>query len=80
MPTTIITDGSMDKLVDAPNVVLPKGALFADRAARFDALGDSEMLGGYMRLMAQVCRIQAKAFTARQAQAIEGRAIENSRS
>lgn len=79
MPTTIITDGSMDKLVDAPNVVLPKRSLFVDRAARFDALGGSEMLGGYMRLMAHVCRAQSTAFTARQAPTIEAKALENSR-
>lgn len=79
MPTTIITDGSMDKLVDAPNVVLPKASIFVDRAARFDALGNSEMLGGYMRLMGHVCRAQGKAFTSRQPQPIEAKALENSR-
>lgn len=80
MPTTIITDGSMDKLVDAPNVVVPKQSLFTDRAARFDALGNSEMLGGYMRLMAHVCRAQGKAFSARACAPIEAKALENSRS
>jgi FdhE protein len=79
MPTTIITDGAMDKLVDAPNVVLPKASIFVDRAARFDALGNSEMLGGYMRLMGHVCRAQGKAFAARQPQPVEARALENSR-
>jgi FdhE protein len=79
MPTTIITDGSMDKLVDAPNVVLPKRSIFIDRAARFDALGNSEMLGGYMRLMGHVCRAQATAFAARHATVIDAKALENSR-
>ncbi len=79
MPTTIITDGSMDKLVEAPPVVLPGRSLFSDRAARFDALGSSEMLGGYMRLMAHVCRGQAKAYIARAPQVIEAKALESSR-
>jgi FdhE protein len=79
MPTTIITDGSMDKLVDAPNVVLPKRSIFIDRAARFDALGNSEMLGSYMRLMGHVCRAQATAFAARQSAVIDAKALENSR-
>ena len=79
MPTTIITDGSMDKLVEAPPVVLPRRSIFIDRAARFDALGSSEMLGGYMRLMGHVCRAQGKAFAARPPVAIDAKAIENSR-
>jgi FdhE protein len=79
MPTTIITDGSMDKLVDAPNVVLPKRSIFIDRASRFDALGNSEMLGGYMRLMGHVCRAQATGFAARQSAVIDAKALENSR-
>jgi FdhE protein len=80
MPTTIITDGSMDKLVDAPQVVMPKRSIFVDRAARFDALANSEMLGGYMRLMGHVCRAQGSLFAARQPPAIETKALENSRS
>ena len=69
MPTPIITDGSMDRLVRAPKVVLPKdGGLFAERASRFDQLApESSGMGNYMRLLAQVCRAQSAAFKARTA-------------
>lgn len=49
MPTPIITDGTMDKLIRAPRVVIPTGsALFKERAARFDALAEHGEGGAYL--------------------------------
>jgi len=81
MPTPIITDGSMDRLVRAPKVVLPKdGGLFAERASRLDKLAaESSEMGSYMRLLAQICRGQSAAFKARKAHSVSERAIVNSR-
>ncbi len=80
MPTPIITDGTMDKLVKAPRVVLPQEAgLFRDRAARFDALAPRDDSGAYMRFLSHVCRAQADAYGARTAHSVPERAVDNSR-
>jgi formate dehydrogenase accessory protein FdhE len=80
MPTPIITDGTMDRMVKAPKVILPVGAgLFQDRANRFDALASSDDTGAYMRFLAHVCRGQCKAYEARAAQRVSERAVSNSR-
>lgn len=84
MPTPIITDGSMDRMVHAPKVVLPGqntsvASIFRDRASRFDALASQDHNGDYMRFMAHVCRGQCKAIDARTAQRVEERAVANSR-
>ena len=80
MPTQIITDGTMDKLVEAPAVVLPKvPGLFSDRAARFDALASHSELGGYMRLMGSICRAQGRVVLSRQPAPVDDQAIANSR-
>lgn len=80
MPTRIVTDGSMDKLIEAPSVVLPEvSEVFSARAKRFDALSSSASMGGYMRLMACLCQGQAHATLARPGKPIDDRAIANSR-
>jgi FdhE protein len=81
MPTPIITDGAMDKMIKAPRVVPPSAGsqLFADRAARFDALGGSGEEGAYLRFLGHVCRAQHKAMGQRQAQSIAHAALANSR-
>jgi FdhE protein len=82
MPTPIITDGSMDRLIDPPKVVVPKGAmLFRERANRFDALANTcdNGLGDYLRLMGCLCRGQVKAYEARKPQPVSERALANSR-
>ena len=80
MPTPIITDGTMDRLIKAPRVVLPEPqGLFRDRAARFDALAAHDDSGAYMRFLGQVCRGQAKAYAARPAHAVPEKAVANSR-
>ena len=80
MPSPIITDGTMDRMVKAPRVLLPQGAgLFRDRANRFDAIATRDETGAYMRFLAHVCRGQCQAFDARPAQRVSERAISNSR-
>lgn len=80
MATPIITDGTMDKLIKAPRVVLPGGGgLFAERATRCDALAAAADSGAYMRFLGHVCRGQTKAYAARHAQPVSARAIANSR-
>ncbi len=80
MPTPIITDGTMDRMVKAPRVLLPQGAgLFRDRANRFDAIATRDETGAYMRFLAHVCRGQCKSYDARPAQRVSERAISNSR-
>lgn len=80
MPTQIITDGSMDRLVEAPPVVLAKHPqAFQDRAARFDALAGNADMGRYMRLLGGVCRGQASAMGRRKPSPIDEKALTNSR-
>ncbi|MBU3724437.1 MAG: formate dehydrogenase accessory protein FdhE [Burkholderiaceae bacterium] len=80
MATPIITDGTMDKLVKAPRVVLPSGAgLFKERATRCEALAANSDTGAYLRFLSHVCRGQSKAYGARQALPVSERAIANSR-
>jgi FdhE protein len=81
MPTPIITDGTMDRVLKAPKVVLPKSGsrLFADRANRMNAIAATDDSGAYMRFLGHICRGQAKAFDARVAQRVSERAVSNSR-
>ncbi|MCX8003517.1 MAG: formate dehydrogenase accessory protein FdhE, partial [Burkholderiaceae bacterium] len=68
MPTRIITDGSTERVVPAPRVVLPAGAtLFAERAARLAQLASGHPFGAYLELMARVARAQADAYGGRAA-------------
>lgn len=80
MPTPIVTDGTMDRLIKAPRVVVPLGSsLFKERAGRFDALAQNDDRGDYLRFLGHVCRGQAKSFDARSAQRVSERAVSNSR-
>ena len=80
MPTPIITDGTMDKLIRAPRVVIPTGStLFKERAARFDALAEHGESGAYLRFLAHLCRGQCAAFDARDPERVSERAVSNSR-
>ncbi|MCS6944984.1 MAG: formate dehydrogenase accessory protein FdhE [Sutterellaceae bacterium] len=68
MPTRIITDGSTERVVPAPRVVLPAAAtLFAERAARFAQLSQGHPFGAYLQLMARVAQAQHEACAARPA-------------
>lgn len=81
MPTPIITDGSTDRVREAPRVVLPDNPkLFEERAARFAQLASGHSMGAYLGLMAQVARGQHAALASRAAVPVPEAALEQSRS
>lgn len=80
MPTPIITDGTMERVVSAPRVVLPDPAtLFAERAARFAQLARGHAMGEYLELMAALVRAQHAAVGRRAALPVSAAALEQSR-
>ena len=80
MATQIITDGSTDRVREAPRVVLPENPrLFDERAARFAQLAHGHPMGAYLGLMAQVCRGQQAAQGSRAAAPVAAGALEASR-
>lgn len=81
MATPIVTDGSTDRVREAPRVVLPDNPrLFEERAARFAQLAGGHPMGAYLALMAQVAGGQQSASGARAAQPLPARTVEQSRS
>ncbi len=81
MATQIITDGSTDRVREAPRVVLPDNPrLFEERSARFAQLAAGHPMGDYLGLMAQVCRGQHEALGARAAVPLPPSVLEQSRS
>jgi FdhE protein len=81
LATQIITDGSTDRVREAPRVVLPDNPrLFEERAARFEQLAAGHSMGAYLGLMAQVCRGQQAAAGSRAAPPLPEAALEHSRS
>lgn len=80
MATPIITDGSTDRVREAPRVVLPDNPkLFDERAGRFAQLASGHSMGAYLALMAQVARGQQAALGHRAAVALPESALEQSR-
>jgi FdhE protein len=80
LATPIITDGSTDRVREAPRVVLPDNPkLFDERARRFAQLADGHSMGAYLGLMAQVARGQQAAIGARAAVPLPPAALEQSR-
>jgi FdhE protein len=80
LATQIITDGSTDRVREAPRVVLPDNPrLFGERAARFAQLAAGHPMGAYLGLMAQVCRGQQSALGCRAAAPVPPGALEASR-
>ena len=79
MPTPIITDGTMDRLIEAPRVVLPGVDLYAERAARFEQLAAGHPMSDYLRLMARLSRAQAAALPMRRAQPLDDVIVARSR-
>jgi FdhE protein len=80
LATEIITDGSTDRVRQAPRVVLPEGRrLFDERAARFAQLAPGHPMGDYLALMAQVVRGQGAALAARAAAPLTESALAQSR-
>jgi FdhE protein len=81
LATQIITDGSTDRVREAPRVVLPDNPnLFGERAARFAQLAPGNSMGAYLDLMALVARGQQAATGARAAAPLPVTALEQSRS
>jgi FdhE protein len=81
LATPIITDGSTDRVREAPRVVLPDNPkLFEERAARFAQLAHGHSMGAYLGLMAQVARGQQAALGNRAAAPVPASALEQSRS
>ncbi len=81
MATTIITDGSTDRVREAPRVVLPDNPrLFEERAARFAQLSSAHPMGAYLGLMALVARGQQAALGNRAPAPLPQAALEQSRS
>lgn len=79
MPTPIITDGSTDRVPDAPRVVAPEAAVFADRAARFAQLAAGHPMADYLRLMAQLAEAQHAALGRRDAEPVPADALAHAR-
>jgi FdhE protein len=81
LATQIITDGSTDRVREAPRVVLPDNPrLFEERAARFAQLSSGHPMGDYLGLMALVARGQQVALGSRAAAPLPEVALEQSRS
>ncbi len=59
MATPIITDGTMERVANAPRVVLPQaGSIFADRAARFMQVAAGHPMNDYLTLMGALAQAQ----------------------
>lgn len=80
MPTPIITDGTMERVVAAPRVVLPDpSTLFAERASRFAQLAQGHPMAEYLQLMAAVVHAQHGVIGRRTALPVPAAALEQSR-
>ncbi len=80
MVTPIITDGTMERVVAAPRVVLPDlGTVFADRAARFLQLAAGHPMSDYLTLMGRVAQAQHALAGRRQAPPVSDTALAQSR-
>ena len=66
MATPIITDGTTDRALKVPRVVLPtRPDVFSARAERFTALAADHPMAAYLQLMAELSRAQQTSFAAR---------------
>jgi len=79
LATPIITDGTIDRVREYPRVVMPSAEVFADRAARLEALSAGHAMAAYLRFLAQVVRIQHKLVAARAAEAMPTAHLASSR-
>ncbi len=80
MATPIITDGTMERVISAPRVVLPDTVgLFAERASRFLQLANGHPMADYLKLMAAVSQAQHDVIGAREAPVVPDEALERSR-
>lgn len=80
MATSIVTDGSADRVLNAPRVVLPTRAdLFGARADRFRALAAGHPMAAFLELMADVSRAQQAVLPLRSAAPVPDTALAASR-
>jgi len=80
LPTPIITDGTMERVTEAPRVVLPQPAmLFADRAARFLQLANGHPMADYLQLMGALVQAQHDVIGRRSAPPVPESALSQSR-
>jgi FdhE protein len=80
MPTPIITDGTMERVIAAPRVVLPElRTLFSERAARFSQLAQGHPMAEYLQLMAALVSAQHAIVGCRSALPVPAAALEQSR-
>jgi FdhE protein len=80
MPTPIITDGTMERVMAAPRVVLPElHTLFSERAARFTQLAQGHPMAEYLQLMAALVSAQHAIVARRSALPVPAAALEQSR-
>jgi FdhE protein len=78
--TSIVTDGTTDRVNQAPQVVLPtRSALFTARADRYTTLAADHPMAAYLQLMAEVARAQQAALAARRAEPVPESALAASR-
>lgn len=80
MATRIVTDGTQERVVEAPRVVLPvQPDAFRERASRLSQLAEGHAMGDYLRLMATVAEGQQRALAGGFAPAVEEAALAASR-
>lgn len=80
MATPIITDGSTERITNAPRVVLPTpAALFAARAARFLQLAEGHPMAAYLQLMGALAQAQHAVIGRRSALPVAPSALTQSR-
>jgi FdhE protein len=77
--TPIITDGTMERVVSAPRVVLPEASVFADRAARFTQLAAGHPMGDFLRFMGTLAQAQHETLGRRAAPALAEDALQRAR-
>jgi FdhE protein len=78
--TPIVTDGTTDRALTAPRVVLPtRPDLFDVRADRFTSLAADHPMAAYLRLMAEVARAQQVVLATRRAGPVPEAALAASR-
>jgi FdhE protein len=79
MPTPIITDGSTDRVIAVPRVVLPGREVFAARSERFGHLASDSAVADYLALLAHIAAGQQRAFDARGSEPLPEGALAASR-
>lgn len=80
MATPIITDGTMERVANAPRVVLPQaGSIFADRAARFLQVAAGHPMNDYLTLMGALAQAQHAVVSRRAPLPVADEALARSR-